>query len=189
MTTMIPTKRQPSGVPTGGQFAPHDRNDDAIGLNWPETPTDDQVSRGKEEARRRVLVGAVSSNGGSFDEAAKQIAQDIAEQEASYNAWRRGTSHPDDVEFADIWDGRTPGMSREQVEIRLSEIDAQESATLVADKAALRKLSPFTEDRQEILALIGMERRHLMDSLACAGRNLSINQAVILRLKQESVPF
>lgn len=189
MTTTYAAKRQPQGTPVGGQFASQDRSEAGIGLNWPEAPTADQVSRARDEAQRRALIFSGPNHGRKLEEIVNKIASDIAEQEASLNAWRRGETHPDDVVFADIWDGRKPGMSREQVEIRLSELDEQERLVPTADKATLRKMSSFTDDRQEIVALIGMERRHLMEALRCEGRNLSINQAVILREKQESVPF
>ena len=113
--------RQKSGQPTGGQFAERDRAEadvSLLGRSYPALiiPTPDQERRGREASARAAAWADAS--GQTDPRTSEDYARELAEQEAAYEAFKRGETHPDDDAFDLMW--KVTGRESHERELRVA---------------------------------------------------------------------
>jgi hypothetical protein len=185
MTTDITRKAQ-TGEPTtnGGHFGSVNRPDATINLweiaSHAPVPTEDQRDRASVEASRRAR--ATGSSGAEAAELTEQLAATLAEQEAAYEAFKRGEPHEDNLAFDTIWKGEARGISELDARRLLDETRAQ------ADRFQRGEIHPNSIIPGYRRDPLTAAREHLREkedlyvtALECGGKNLSINQSVVYR--------
>ena len=200
MTTLAPN-RQKAGIPTGGEFAPRNRTDSAVGLGngyaSVPVPTEDQYNRAESEARRQLAWTSESvGTPAELDDRIDAIALRFAEQEAGWTAYQNGQPHPDDAHFAAIWDGLAPGFSESIVAYDLQQSralrDALDNGTIDGDTIATAGMGNAGSDSAAARQFINERIQAYALAMECGGRNLSVNQAAALaarRLSEVQPPF
>lgn len=145
-----------------GQFGSKRNTDADVSLTSAGTePTEDQAARIDAEIERRRKVYPHED----VEVARGEITARIVQQEAAFEAWKRGETHPDDEAFDDIWEGKVPGVHGASVEHRLQE----------EKRRILRVVSLGQSSREYINESI----RILELAVESRGKSLSVNQSAV----------
>lgn len=188
--------RQPAGIPTGGQFSTQTRAEAGITLTagWPEipVPNEDQLRRAAEEVDRRLAwePSDTQVSDAERDSLAESIATRLAEQEASYEAWKRGETHEDDDAYAAIWNGETNGFGRIFVETELAatrKMRADLNAGVVKPRHVIGTGYKAGTSRKLAEEWLDKTITRYEEALRCEGRNLTVNQSNVFSRKRRAV--
>jgi len=189
MTATTTPNRQKPGQRVGGQYSERERAEaevSLLGQGYPtiNTPTQDQRRRAKEASARSAAWAGAS--GADIHRGVDDYARDLADQEAAYEAFKLGSTHPDDAAFDAIWEGDAPGLSRTTTEQHLKSAEAER---LLIDEGEIPALLAAdvdgSETPHELAAALVDERIDMYtEALASSGKSLSINQAAVARARK-----
>lgn len=188
--------RQPAGIPTGGQFSTQTRAEAGITLTtvWPDIPVPnaDQMQRAAEEVDRRLAwePAGTEVSTAERDHLTETIAGRLAEQEAGYEAWKRGEPHEDDDAFSAIWNGETDGFGRTFVETELAatrKMRADLNAGVVKPRQVIGAGYKAGTSRKLAEEWLDKTITRYEEALRCEGRNLTVNQSNVFSRKRRAV--
>lgn len=114
------------------------------------------------------------------------IRYDVESMEAAYTCWGQGVPHVLDEEYLAIWEGSKPGLSRHDVQTRLTKqrqildaIRAGQQIREIRGAVAYGNTAEMVEGN--LLRAIAM----FEEAVRCQGRNLTVNQTRVLSARQQ----
>lgn len=170
-------KRQPKGLPTGGEFAAnaHDEAHGTLGTAPSVEVLEEDTDWADEQIAKRLrrsgfTDGYIEMSREHYRPEVERMARARAEAHAPMRAYLAGEPHPSDADFESMWEGEgaTPGFGRIDVEQALAGVEAQRGQGEEMDRAL---------DAQETFWKKALETR---------GRSLGVNQSIVLSAKAET---
>ncbi|WIB65328.1 hypothetical protein [Curtobacterium sp. MCBD17_040] len=116
----------------------------------------------------------------------ERITDRLASLEAAYDAWKRGETHPDDPYFLAIWKGQAAGVDSDTALDRLN----RDSAVLrrLAEGGRVEEIRGWRalgDDEKSVREAIEKRVEMYTEAMRSGGRNLSVNQGHVARMKRE----
>ena len=115
----------------------------------------------------------------------ERLRKQLGAQEAAYEAWKRGETHPDDPLYEQLWKDGTAGVGADKALDRLNR-DRRVLAQLASNEIVFEQIPGWralgaTQD----MVIERLEQRVAMyeEALRSHGRNLSVNQGHVQRLR------
>lgn len=174
-------KRQPRGVPIGGEFAANEHDEASAGLSPVSAPEvevlAEDIEWGEKTISDRLLRegftnGYIEMSRDHYRPQIERMALRRAEAHAPMRAFLAGEPHPTDESFDTMWESSggltTPGFSRIDVENNLANITRQRGQGEEMDRVL---------DVQEAFWKRASETH---------GRSLGINQSIALSANEEA---
>ena len=161
------TKRQPRGIPVGGQYAENSHDEASATLaRGQASPSPEDVQWAEKNVAQRY-------SGTAPLDAHRDEIETLARRRAFYmepmRAFERGETHPSDEDFERMWDGpgglTGPGFSR---------VDAENG--LAHSERVLQREDIPEDQRRAALS----ERWLWQRAIETHGRSLSVNQSLAL---------
>jgi hypothetical protein len=189
MTATFNSNREIRREPSDGRFAKHDRAEAEVSLHgqgYPiiNTPTQDQ-NRRAQEARARASAWATAT-GEDDHRTVDDYARDLADQEASYEAYKVGAIHPDDSAFDEIWSGDSPGASYQYIS-QLLDVATENRATLLLGDVPNNlsaELNSSKSPHKDATRIVEMRIELYTEAMRSSGKNLSVNQSAVARSRK-----
>lgn len=146
-----------------------------------------RLDRARAEARRRALIRgrAMADHDDHIERETHRLASQLETQEAAYEAWQNGRSHPDDPLYELIWRGAGKGVDSDKALDRLNRDrkvldDLQGGVIDFTDIPGYRALG----NTKELVVERLVERTKMYhEAMLSHGRNLTVNQANVARLR------